>query len=481
MRHWYSLCATAAGFALCSAACADAIDDYVRATMASEKTPGLVLAIATGTEGSAVRSYGAVRTYGMANLEHDAAVRPTTIFQSGSTGKQFTAAAVLLQVEDGKLRLDDSIAQYFPGDRPSWRATTVRHLLTHTSGLPDYEGEGAALDLRRDYTEQELVQWAMRLEPQFPPGTRWAYSNTGYVVLGALIRKVSGEFYGDVLRKRIFTPAGMATARVISETDIVPHRAAGYELVDGAVRNQSWVSPSVNTMADGGLYLTARDFLAWDAALRERRLLARESYQSMWTPVRLADGQTYPYGFGWFIGEQRGSRNIEHAGSWQGFRAHIARYVERGLSVIVLCNLNECDATTIAHQVAGLVDPILRLPDPRRAAEDGNPQRTRDLKAALGAWVKGESHPIMAPAFVARFDPGARTAAMRRQVGAQLSQAIAFHFLAEDEVAARGIMRSGAPVARIVHCGAMTPKDAHAFRFYLDERSYVIDIQVEGW
>ncbi len=483
------LCGWAVAATFGSIACADAIDEYVRATMAREKTPGLVLAIATGAEGSAVaggappvRSYGAVRTYGMANLEHDVTVRPTTIFQSGSTGKQFTAAAVLLQVEDGKLQLEDSIAKYFPSDRPTWRAITVRHLLTHTSGLPDYdEGGSEKFDFRRDYTEDELVQWAMRLQPQFVPGARWAYSNTGYVVLGALIRKLSGEFYGDVLRKRIFVPANMTGARVISEADLVPHRAAGYELVEGTVRNQSWVSPKMNTTADGSLYLTARDFLAWDSALRERKLLSSESFRLMWTPVRLNDGQAYPYGFGWFIAEQRGSPNIEHAGSWQGFRAHIARYVERGLSLVVLCNLDKCDATSIAHDIAGLIDPSLRLPDPRRAAEEVDGQRTRNLRAALAAWVKGDSHPMMSPALVARFDPGARTAAMRKQVGEHLAKAIAFHYLGEDMVRPRGISRGGAVVERIVYCGVMTPETAEGFRFYLDDRGMLLDLHVEGW
>lgn len=479
LRHLIGGIAASCAFA--ATAAADAIDEYVRETIAREKTPGLVLAIATGTEGSAVRSYGAVRTYGMANLEHDIAVRPTTIFQSGSTGKQFTAAAVLLQVEDGKLRLDDSIAQYFPGTRPSWRATTIRHLLTHTSGLPDYTENGKELDLRRDYTEEELLRWAIRLEPQFAPGTRWAYSNTGYVVLGALIRKVSGEFYGDVLRKRIFAPAGMNGARIISEAELVPYRAAGYELVDGAVRNQSWVAPLLNTTADGSLYLTARDYLAWDAALRERKLLSRNSYESWWTPVRLADGHTYPYGFGWFIAEQRGSPNIEHAGSWQGFRAHIARYAERGLSIVVLCNLDKCDATGIAHGVAGLIDPTLRLPDPRRAAEDLDLQRTRNLRAALDAWARGQPHSLMAPGLLARFDPGARTSAMRKEVSAQLADSIAFHFLGEDDVRARALMRNGGAVARIVYCGLMTAKDATAFRFYLDERGALLDVYVDGW
>jgi CubicO group peptidase (beta-lactamase class C family) len=341
---------------------ADAIDEYVRAAMAQEKTPGLVLAISSPQLGEVIRPYG------LANLEHQVPVRPETLFQSGSTGKQFTAAAVLLQVEDGKLKLDDSIAQYFPSERPSWRAITIGHLLSHTSGLPDYTEGQADVDLRRDYSEEDLVQLAMKLQPEFAPGARWAYSNTGYVVLGALVRKVAGKFYGDILRERIFSPARMQTARVISEAELVPNRAAGYELVDGNVRNQSWISPSLNTTADGSLYLSARDWLAWDAVLRARRLLSRESYESMWTSVRLANGQSYPYGFGWFIEEQRGSPLIEHGGTWQGFHAHIARYVERELTIVALCNIDTCRPTRIARCDC----PIQWV-------------RTRNLRAACGS------------------------------------------------------------------------------------------------
>ncbi len=478
-RRWV-VAAAASWSGLCAA---DPIDDYVRATLARERIPGLVLGIATGIEGQRVRSYSAVRTYGLADLEHQVAVRPNTIFQSGSVGKQFTAAAILLQVEDGKLDLDDPIAQYFPSDRPHWRSIRIRHLLTHTSGLPDYYDEKGSpiLDLRRDYTEEDLLQMAMRLEPQFAPGERWAYSNTGYVVLGALLRKLTGKFYGEVLRERLFRPAAMETARVISEADIVPNRAAGYELVGSEVRNQSWVSPSLNTTADGALYLTARDLLSWDVALRERRVLDKSSYDLMWRPVRLNDGTHHPYGFGWFIGEQRGSTTIEHGGSWQGFRAHIARYVERGLSIVVMCNLAACDAGDIAHQVAGLVDPLLRLPDPQVLGRDEQPQRTRVLREVLAAWTEGRTHDGMSPGFAAHMDPSARTAAERREVAGHLQQETVFRYLAEEDVRQTEIGRSGAKVYRIVYCATVIPHGTQAYRFYLDEAGKVADIAVEGW
>jgi CubicO group peptidase (beta-lactamase class C family) len=204
-------------------------------------------------------------------------VTEETLFQPASVGKQITAAAVMLMVEDGKVGLDDSIRKYFPDAPASWRAITVRQLLTHTSGLPDYSyglmhGGKEPFDSRRDYTEDELRLAFYQLPLEFAPGARWHYSNTGYVLLGILVRRVSGQFYGDVLAQRVFKPLGMTTARVISEDDIIAHRSAGYRLSGGEVKTQEWYAPTVNTTADGSLYLSLRDYLAWEEhpALRRR-------------------------------------------------------------------------------------------------------------------------------------------------------------------------------------------------------------------
>ena len=140
---------------------------------------------------------------------------------------------------------------------------------------------------------------AYALELQFEPGAKYEYSNTGYLLLGVIIHKVSGQFYGDLLAERVFRPLGMSTARVISEADIVPHRAAGYQLVDGQVKNQDWVAPSLNTTADGALYLSALDMVAWDKGLRAGAILKPDSWKQVYTPVRLNSGEDYPYGFGW--------------------------------------------------------------------------------------------------------------------------------------------------------------------------------------
>src|SRR5262249_32634799 len=148
-------------------------------------------------------------------------------------------------------------------------------------------------DYRNDYTEDELLTRIMATPLEFAPGEKWAYSNLGYKVLGILVSKVGGKFYGDVLAERVFAPLGMTATRIISEADIVPNRAAGYRLENGTLKNQQWVAPTMNTTGDGSLYLTVRDLAKWDAALRDARVLKQSSLDQMWTPVTLNNGDKF--------------------------------------------------------------------------------------------------------------------------------------------------------------------------------------------
>src|SRR5947208_15492617 len=270
-------------------AIATKVDDYIRAETQRQHIPGLSLAVVK--DGQIILAKG----FGFANVELQVTVKPETIFQSGSMGKQFTATAVMMLVEAGKLSLSDRITKYFTDAPSSWQNITVRHLLTHTAGTTDYPDD---FDFRRDYTEDELLKRAEAIPLAFQPGEKWSYSNLGYVLLGILIHKVSGQFYGDFLQERVFKPLGMSTARIISEADIVPNRAAGYRLVRGELKNQQWVSPKLNTTADGALYLTVYDMAKWAAALYTEKLIKKSSLEHVWNPVNMNYGQTLPYGFG---------------------------------------------------------------------------------------------------------------------------------------------------------------------------------------
>jgi CubicO group peptidase (beta-lactamase class C family) len=326
--------------------------------MQKQRIPGVSLAVVKN--GQVLLDRG----YGLANVEHQVAVRPETVFQSGSVGKQFTATAVMMLVEEGKINLDEKISKYLGDMSDDWKNITVRHLLTHTSGLTDVTDDPKDFDFRRDYTEDELLKRVQAIPVTFQPGEKWQYSNIGYVTLGIIIGKVTGKFYGDFLQERIFKPLEMITARIISESDIVLNRAAGYQLVKGELKNQEWVSPTMNTTADGSLYLTALDMVKWDAALNGENLLKKTSLEQMWTAIKLNDGKTAPYGFGWFLDTLRGHRIFEHGGRWQGFVSFIARYPDDSLTVIFFANLNQVNPAEFAHGVAGIYNSELRPPLP---------------------------------------------------------------------------------------------------------------------
>jgi CubicO group peptidase (beta-lactamase class C family) len=361
---------------------ADAIDDYIQAEIARQHVPGLALAIMR--HGQLLR----VQSYGFANLELQVPVHPDTLFQTGAIGKQFTAVAVMLLVEDGKLQLDESIRKYLPDAPRSWAPITIRQLLNHTSGLPTNPNG----DIRREYTDDEMLGGIYQRELIFTPGTRWNYSNNGYVTLGILVKKITGEAYADFLAKRLFAPLGMQTARQIDDRAIVRNRAAGYQLRNGALRNQEWVSYTANSTADGSLYLSALDYARWEAGVFGRKILKPESWAEIAQPARLANGVTYPYGFGWFLERSAGQEIWRHSGSWQGFQTFIIRYLGDELTIVVLANSDSGRPVTIARHVAAMLDPKLAQPQ-GAPIEDRKPQVTDRLKILLQQIAAGKTNP----------------------------------------------------------------------------------------
>lgn len=412
----------------------DSVDRYVRAELARQRVPGMSIAILRGD------SIVLARGYGLANVELNVPASDSTIYQSGSLGKMFTAAAVVMLAEQGKLKLDDPLSKYLSGP-PAWKSITIRHLLTHTSGIPDYTD--STVSYRLDYSEDTLVALAAKMTPIFSPGERWSYSNTGYLLLGAVIRKASGRFYGDLLKDEIFTPAGMRTARVISESDIVPNRADGYRLKEGQLKNQEWVSPSLNTTADGALYLTVRDLAQWSIAVNHRRIITW--WDTVWSPVKLAGGGTYPYGFGWAITHQRGQRRIGHTGSWQGFKTSLQRYPDAGLTVIAMANLSSAIPEAVTFGIAGILQPslapphLVNAPEPRAAT-------LRPLADVLRDVAGGKSTTRLTPAYERLLDRSAR-----EDLDWALGRVTQWTPAGCDAVRGRGISRLGSPIERICY------------------------------
>jgi CubicO group peptidase (beta-lactamase class C family) len=233
------------------------VDEVVRAQMREQRIPGVSLAVMR--DGKVLKAAG----YGLANVELNVPVTPESVFHTESVGKTFTAVGVLILVEEGKVGLDDRITKYFPESPAAWKDVRVRQLMAHTSGIPDYVGEfgGKSLvDLQKNYTEDEVVRIIAGQPLDFQPGEKRVYSNSGYVILGALIRRVTGKNWADFLQERVFRPLGMTSTRVISEADIIPNRTSGYHLVQRQWKNTDWVAPSLNTLA---MARSIRMFSTW--------------------------------------------------------------------------------------------------------------------------------------------------------------------------------------------------------------------------
>jgi D-alanyl-D-alanine carboxypeptidase len=279
------------------------------------------------------------KAYGSASVELGVPMRPEHVFRLGSITKQFTATAVLMLVDEGKVSLDDEVTRFFPDYPMQGRHITVEHLLTHTSGIQSYTGMPTYVGgMRRDLTPQELIALFRDQPMEFAPGERWNYNNSGYALLGGIIEQVSGMSYGDFIRTRIFEPLGMHHSGYETALDIVPGRVPGYDRTqEGQVRGASYLSMT-QPYAAGSLISTVDDLLVWQRAVAEGRMLKPETWRRAHTAYRLSDGRSSGYGYGWFIGEAAGRPSIEHGGDINGFSTNALWIPSERLQVIVLAN-----------------------------------------------------------------------------------------------------------------------------------------------
>ena len=326
----------------------DAVGRFIAAQMESQHIPGLSLAVVRG--GAVVHAKG----YGSASLELNVPVTPETVFQIGSITKQFTATAVMMLVEEGKVGLEESVTHALEGLPDAWECVTVRHLLDHTSGIKSFTGIPdvmARLTFLPASRDEVLVLIAE--EPlEFAPGERYAYNNTGYYLLGHIIEKASGQPYADFLQGRIFVPLKMGATRLNDMKDILPNRACGYEWAEDQWRNADHISMTWPFSA-GALFSTTLDLARWDAALGSESLLPKAAWEMMWTPATLTDGTKVEYGFGWAVGDYQGHPFVGHSGGIPGFMTHAERFPEDDLAVVVLTNVVPADPAKIARGVAG--------------------------------------------------------------------------------------------------------------------------------
>jgi CubicO group peptidase (beta-lactamase class C family) len=347
--------------------------DRIFAPLANSKSPGVAVLVRKSGRTIFERGYGAreLRTF--------AKIDAQTNFRLASCSKQFTATAIMLLVHDGKLRYDDKLTDVFPEFPAYGKAITIRHLLNHTSGLPDYEDLMAAEEKRKGaaiWSETRQIQDAEVLQllekgtaGKFTPNTQWSYSNSGYVVLGLVVAKISGQPFAQFLRERIFAPLGMAQTLAYEKgKSEVSRRAYGHSK-EGDAWKETDQSPTSATLGDGGIYSSLADLAKWDEALAQHTLLSEAEMQPALTPAKLAngaqpqwpansdrpEGSPVAYGFGWFLDPYHGHQRTWHYGDTMGFHSYIARFTADKLTVVVLCNRTDLDPEALALKLADLV------------------------------------------------------------------------------------------------------------------------------
>jgi len=343
-----------------SAGQGDKVDEYIEAEMRKRHIPALSLAVVHA--GKVVKSKG----YGLANLELNVHAGADTVYQLQSITKSFVACGVMLLVEDGKLGLDDKIANYLSGLPQAWNGLSVRHLLTHTSGIPNFvsdQGSGKEIVAfaQKASSSEEIIGWAAGRPLKFAPGEGRRYSSTGYHLLGMIIEKVSGKPWGQFLHERIFAPMDMTSTRVYSSFDIIPNRASGYNRFGDVPVNGLWMTPAIMESAAGGLVSTVQDMARWEIALQAGTILKPSTLAQMEVPITLNNGSVVQekdgtrYGLGWELQTYQGHRIVRHGGDHvTGFTANFSRFTDDKLAVIVLTNLMPLDIGDIVRGIAAL-------------------------------------------------------------------------------------------------------------------------------
>jgi CubicO group peptidase (beta-lactamase class C family) len=365
------------------AARGDSIDDFAAAQLARHHVPGMAVAVVK--DGKPVK----VKGYGLADVGRNVPVTSETVFQLASVTKQFTAAAVMLLVEDGKVSLEDPVSRHVDDLPEAWRNVTVRQLLNHTSGIPSYTSSPKYERMSFDDVKPEDVFKLVRDKPlEFEPGARHVYSNTGYYLLGMVVGRAGGRPYGQFVAERIFRPLGMDRSRLNDLKADIPDRALGYSLRDEKARPAR--SPSMTwPFAAGALASTAADMAKWVATLPEAKVISRESLEQCWTRATLNDGKTADYGFGWQVGEHRGKRTVFHGGGIPGFATMVLLFPDDRMGVVVLMNADGANPDDVAHGIAALIDPAYAKAPPKPAIEDKDPKVTALLRDVLKRGADG--------------------------------------------------------------------------------------------
>ncbi len=330
------------------------------------------------------------RGYGTADLELGIPVEPDMSFRLGSITKQFTAVSILILEERGRLSVQDPVEKYLPDFPTQGRTITIENLLTHTSGIVDYTSLAEWLPLwRKDMSVADVIALFKDKPPDFAPGEHWKYSNSGYILLGAIIEKASGETYEDFVQKNIFDPLGMKHSYYGSASRVLPRRIPGYGRDHSGFFNAPYISMT-QPYAAGSLLSSVDDLALWNEALLANTLVKKESLDRAWTPFKLNDGTSTGYGYGWSISDDQGHRLIEHGGGIMGFSTDGMLFPEDRALIVLLTNsaIEDRAPAPFAEKIADLVLGI--APKEIKAVPLGE----KDLSPLLGVYADWEKTKI---------------------------------------------------------------------------------------
>lgn len=330
------------------------IDSVAEFYRAAQHAPGMSVGVVRGGDTLVLQGFG------FANLEDSVRAAAGTVYRIGSITKQFTAAAILRLVEQGRIQLDSPLGAYLgtyigPGER-----ATMRQVLTHTSGIPNYTELPSFGQVRQtDLSDYELLDLIRHRPLDFAPGTQWHYSNSNYYALGVVLQKLGGAPYAEYLTQTLLTPLGLTHTVYCSVEPIIPDRAAGYSLTNGKVVNASYISMHLPGAA-GALCSTIGDLLRWQADLVRGQVVQPGTYREMTTPAVLTNGTRATYGFALGVYTLHGRQAVEHSGGINGFSADLAYYPGDSLSVVVLMNSDAANASLVARRIA---ETVMQVPD----------------------------------------------------------------------------------------------------------------------
>jgi CubicO group peptidase (beta-lactamase class C family) len=320
------------------------------------------------------------KAYGVADVELGAHASVKDVFEIGSMTKQFTATCILLLRREGKLRLSDTLSQYLSDIPDAWKPITLKQLLTHTSGIPNFTAHGDFFEIvRNPETPDKILSLVNHFPLDFPPGSKYEYSNTNYYLLSLIIEKITHMSLFDFMRKNIFTPLHMNATIPTGPDKIVPNRAPGY-LFDQHLQNEPFMYAD-SVLGAGFLLSDLDDLIKWNRSLDQNTILSESEKNLMWTPAVLNDGSKTGYGLGWALGNVNGHPLVEHAGGTAGYSSIISKYPADHITIILLTNLFNADVAGISLHIAYEIVPGMKIK--ANAIKDMNPERTLRLTRIL--------------------------------------------------------------------------------------------------